>query len=78
MIRYLYPEMFYLFIPFFIILILLFYKWKTIKNRLDNLGSDPVNNFLLNRIKYKIRNFNEVFILKNKRNKYQDIKEIKT
>jgi len=28
----------------------------------------------LNKIKYKIRNFNEVFILKNKRNKYQDIK----
>ena len=28
----------------------------------------------LNRIKYKIRNFNDVFILKNKRNKYQDIK----
>ena len=28
----------------------------------------------LNRFKYKMRNFNEVFILKNKRNKYQDIK----
>jgi len=27
-----------------------------------------------NKIKYKLRNFNDFFILKNKRNKYQDIK----
>ena len=28
----------------------------------------------LNKIKYKIRNFNDFFILKKKRNKHQDIK----
>ena len=49
MVRYANPEMFYLFIPFCLIIVWYFYQGKKIRLSLDSLGSPSVNKYLLNR-----------------------------
>ena len=52
MVRYTHPEMFYLFIPFIMVLIWYLFQGKKLRMRLDRLGSEPVKKFLFNRVKY--------------------------
>ncbi len=52
MVRYTHPEMFYLFIPFIMVLIWYFFQGKNLRMRLGRLGSEPVKKFLFNRVKY--------------------------
>ena len=52
MVRYTHPEMFYLFIPFLVILILYIYQGRKLRMNLETLGSEPVKKFLLNRVRH--------------------------
>ena len=52
MVHYTHPEMFYLFIPFIMVLIWYVYQGKKLRMRLDRLGSPPVKKFLFNRVKH--------------------------
>ena len=52
MVRYTHPEMFYLFIPFLLILIWYIYQGRKLRMNLENLGVEPVKKFLLNRVKH--------------------------
>ena len=52
MVRYAHPEMFYLFIPFIMILIWYVYQGKKLLMRLNRLGSTQVKKFLFNRVKH--------------------------
>ena len=52
MVHYTHPEMFYLFIPFFLVLIWYIYQGRKLRMNLENLGSEPVKKFLLNRVKH--------------------------
>ena len=52
MVHYTHPEMFYLFIPFIMVLIWYVYQGKKLRMRLDRLGSEPVKKFLFNRVKH--------------------------
>ena len=50
MVRYTFPEMFFLFIPFFIILIWYVHKGRKNRMRFEKLGIKPVKSFLLNHV----------------------------
>ena len=52
MVRYTHPEMFYLFIPFLLVLIWYIYQGRKLRMNLENLGSEQVKKFLLNRVKH--------------------------
>ncbi len=52
MVHYTHPEMFYLFILFFLVLIWYIYQGRKLRMNLENLGSKPVKKFLLNRVKH--------------------------
>ena len=52
MVRYTHPEMFYLFIPFLLVLIWYIYQGRKLRMNLENLGAAPVKKFLLNRVKH--------------------------
>ena len=52
MVRYTHPEMFYLFIPLVLVLIWYIYQGRKLRMKLENLGSEPVKKFLLNRVKH--------------------------
>jgi len=52
MVRYTHPEMFYLFIPFIMVLIWYVYQGNKLRRGLENLGTASVKKFLLNRVKY--------------------------
>jgi len=52
MVRYTHPEMFYLLIPFLLVLTWYIYQGRKLRMNLDNLGSTPVKKFLLNRVKH--------------------------
>ena len=64
MVRYTHPEMFYLFIPFILILIWYVYQGRKLRKSLDGLGTQPIKKFLLNRVKHSnIRLRSRLFIL---------------
>ena len=63
MVRYTHPEMFYLFIPFIMVLIWYVYQGKKLHMRLDRLGSAPVKKFLFNRVKYSNIRLRSRFII---------------
>ena len=52
MVRYTHPEMFYLFIPFIMTLVWYVYQGRKLRNGLENLGTESVKRFLLNRVKH--------------------------
>ena len=52
MVRYTHPEMFYLFIPFTLVLIWYAYQGRKLRMNLESLGTAPVKKFLLNRVKH--------------------------
>ena len=52
MVRYTHPEMFYLFIPFALVLIGYIYQGRKLRRDLESLGTPPVKKFLLNRVKH--------------------------
>ena len=52
MVRYTHPEMFYLFIPFILVLIWYAYQGRKLRMNLESLGTAPVKKFLLNRVKH--------------------------
>lgn len=64
MVRFTHPEMFYLFIPFGVILIWYAFKGYKIRKKLEDLGSLTINFFLLNRLKFsKIRFRSRLMVL---------------
>ena len=52
MVRYTHPEMFYLFIPFLLVLIWHAYQGRKLRKSIEGLGTDLVRKFLLNRVKH--------------------------
>ena len=52
MVRYTHPEMFYLFIPFLLVLIWHAYHGQILRKNIEGLGTDLVRKFLLNRVKH--------------------------
>ncbi|SVD54963.1 uncharacterized protein METZ01_LOCUS407817, partial [marine metagenome] len=52
MVRYTHPEMFYLFIPFILVLIWYVYQGRKLRMVLERLGTEPIKKFLLNRVKH--------------------------
>ena len=52
MVRYTHPEMFYLFIPFIMVLIWYLYQGRKLRMDLESLGTTPVKKFLLNRVRH--------------------------
>ena len=52
MVRYSHPQMFYLFIPFIIVLIWYVRQGRKLRFDLESLGNEPVKKFLLNRVKH--------------------------
>ena len=52
MVRFTHPEMFYLFIPFGLMLIWYAFKGYKIRKKLESLGSFPIKKLLLNRLKF--------------------------
>ena len=52
MVRYTHPEMFYLFIPFLLVLIWHAYHGRILRKNIEGLGTDLVRKFLLNRVKH--------------------------
>ncbi len=53
MVKYTHPEMFFLFIPFFLIIIWYIASGLKLKQKIETLGSTEVHNFLLNRVRFK-------------------------
>ncbi len=51
MIRYTHPQLFFLFIPFFIVVIWYAFRGKQLRNRLESIGTEKIRTFLLNRVK---------------------------
>ena len=52
MVRYTHPEMFYLFIPFILVLVWYIHQGHKLRMDLESLGTELVKKFLLNRVKY--------------------------
>ncbi len=52
MVRFTHPEMFYLFIPFGLMLIWYAFKGYKIRKKLESLGSLPIKKLLINRLKF--------------------------
>jgi len=52
MVKYTHPEMFFLFIPFFLIIIWYIVSGIKLKQKIETLGSTEVRNFLLNRVRF--------------------------
>jgi len=50
MVKYTHPEMFWLFIPFIIVIIIYAIKGKTLRKNIEALGTAPVRKYLLNRV----------------------------
>ncbi len=64
MIRFTNPEMFYLFVPFGMMILWYVFKGYKIRNKLEALGSTKIKNFLLNRLKFsRIRFRSRLLIL---------------
>ncbi len=52
MIKYTHPEMFYLFLPFIIIIILYLYKGRKLRIKLEGLGDNQLTKYLFNRVRF--------------------------
>ena len=64
MVRYTHPEMFYLFIPFTLVLIWYAYQGRKLRMGLEALGTSSIKKFLLNRVKHSsIRLRSRIIIL---------------
>ena len=64
MVRYTHPEMFYLFIPFTLVLIWYVYQGRKLRMGLEALGTSSIKKFLLNRVKHSsIRLRSRIIIL---------------
>ena len=64
MVRYIHPEMFYLFIPLTLVLIWYAYQGRKLRMGLEALGTSSIKKFLLNRVKHSsIRLRSRIIIL---------------
>ena len=51
MVRYTHPEMFYLLIPFVLVIIWYAMSGRKLRQQMESLGTEPVRKFLLNRVR---------------------------